>query len=80
MKLQVALDFNTLKEALAFLEVVHPYADIAEIGTPLMLSEGVRAVSEVKRLYPQLQVLADMKLMDGGTTSQKLLTRRARIL
>lgn len=66
MKLQAALDFDNLRDALALMEVIHPYVDIAEIGTPLMLAEGTRAVAEVKRRYPSIDVLADMKIMDGG--------------
>jgi 3-hexulose-6-phosphate synthase len=66
MKLQAALDFFNLEEALNLMKIIHPYVDIAEIGTPLMLSEGFRAVSEMKRLYPNIDVLADIKLMDGG--------------
>lgn len=66
MKLQAALDFDNLPEALELMAAIHPYVDIAEIGTPLMLSEGARAIAEVKRRYPFLEVLADMKIMDGG--------------
>jgi 3-hexulose-6-phosphate synthase len=31
-----------------------------------MLSEGIRAVRDIKKKYPDLAVLADMKIMDGG--------------
>lgn len=66
MKLQIALDFFKLEYALNLMEIIHPYVDIAEIGTPLMVSEGFRAVTRMKELYPHIDVLADMKLMDGG--------------
>ncbi|MCC8027505.1 MAG: orotidine 5'-phosphate decarboxylase [Clostridium sp.] len=66
MKLQAALDYFTLEEALKLMEIIHPYVDIAEIGSPLMYGEGFRAVTEMKRRYPDLQVLADMKIVDGG--------------
>lgn len=66
MKLQVALDFFKLEDAIALMCKIHPFVDIAEIGTPLVLSEGFRAVSVMKAMYPHIDILADMKLMDGG--------------
>ena len=66
MKLQVALDFFDLKKALKLMELIHTYVDIAEIGTPLIVREGIRAVEEMKNKYPHIDVLADIKIMDGG--------------
>ena len=40
--------------------------DIAEIGTPFIIQDGVRAVSEIKKSFPRLEVLADLKIMDAG--------------
>lgn len=66
MKLQVALDCFELSTALRILERIHEYVDIAEIGTPLMYAAGAAGVREVKKAFPKLWVLADMKIMDGG--------------
>lgn len=66
MKLQVAIDVFTLADALKILEDVHSYVDIAEIGSPLMFACGAAAVREVKKEFPDVLVLADMKIMDGG--------------
>lgn len=66
MQLQVALDYFSIREALHLMEIIHPYVDIAEIGTPLMVSEGFAAIKEMKKRYPHISVLADMKIMDGG--------------
>jgi 3-hexulose-6-phosphate synthase len=66
MLLQLALDFPSLGESLALLDRVADLVDIVEVGTPLILKEGVRAVAEVKRRHPGLQVLADLKVMDAG--------------
>lgn len=65
-KLQVALDLFDAKSALGILEQVGEYIDIIELGTPLMISEGKRIVSEVKKRYPNKIVFADIKVMDGG--------------
>jgi len=66
MKLQLALDFPSLAEALALLDRVADLVDIVEAGTPLILKEGIRAVAEIKKRYPRATVLADLKIMDAG--------------
>ncbi len=65
-KLQLALDFADLKEALAVAEKAAPYCDWIEAGTPLIKSEGLRSVSELKKRFPGKVVVADMKTMDTG--------------
>ncbi|HJD47568.1 MAG TPA: orotidine 5'-phosphate decarboxylase [Candidatus Mediterraneibacter norfolkensis] len=66
MRLQIALDCNDIETALSTLANVYPYVDIAELGTGLMISEGVRAIKTLKEQYPDLILLSDVKLMDGG--------------
>jgi 3-hexulose-6-phosphate synthase len=65
MQLQLALD-GTLADSLTILAQVRPYIDIAEIGTPLILREGVRALHVVRAQFPDLPLLADFKIMDAG--------------
>jgi 3-hexulose-6-phosphate synthase len=65
MKLQIALDVQTLKEAIDILSETHEYVDIAEVGTVGMYC-GLIAVTEIKKAFPQLEVLADLKIPDGG--------------
>ena len=64
-ELQIALD-GELSAALDLLEQVHPFVDIAEVGTPLVFREGMRAVRELRAAYPQLTLVADLKIMDAG--------------
>lgn len=66
MKLQLALDQIALADALRVLEATADLLDIAEVGTPLVLSEGARAVREIRRHFPTLKILADFKVMDAG--------------
>ena len=40
--------------------------DIVEIGTPFIVKDGMRAVREVRRAFPDLKILADLKIMDAG--------------
>ena len=40
--------------------------DIIEIGTPFVMDEGMRGVREFHRFFPDKEILADLKIMDGG--------------
>lgn len=71
MKLQIALDLDGLDKALAMAEKVYGLVDIIELGTPLMLKEGVGAVRTIKRRFPEAVILADMKIADGGYMEAK---------
>lgn len=71
-KLQVALDLFDTKAALDVLAKVGEFVDIIELGTPLMVSEGCRAIGEVKSRYPDKIVFADIKIMDGGAIMSEL--------
>jgi 3-hexulose-6-phosphate synthase len=66
VKLQLALDFLELEEALGLLEKVHPSADVIEIGTPSVIRYGMEAVRRIKLRYAAKTVLADLKIMDAG--------------
>lgn len=65
--LQVALDFMHKKRALqAAREAVEGGADWLEAGTPLIKSEGMEVVRELKRAFPDKVIVADLKTMDTG--------------
>jgi 3-hexulose-6-phosphate synthase/6-phospho-3-hexuloisomerase len=65
--LQLALDFVDLPRALRVAEeAVAGGADWLEAGTPLIKSEGLQAVRELKARWPGHPVVADMKTMDAG--------------
>jgi 3-hexulose-6-phosphate synthase / 6-phospho-3-hexuloisomerase len=65
--LQVALDFENLSRALgAAKEAVEGGVDWIEAGTPLIKSEGLDAVRELKKAFPTHRIVADMKVMDTG--------------
>ena len=66
VRLQLALDFLELEEALGLLEKVHAFADIIEVGTPTVIRYGVQAVRKIKLSYAAKTVLADLKIMDAG--------------
>jgi 3-hexulose-6-phosphate synthase len=66
MELQLALDLVNIPEAKELVKEVEAYIDIVEIGTPVVINEGLRAVKEIKQAFPNLKVLADLKIMDAG--------------
>ncbi|EGN2330634.1 3-hexulose-6-phosphate synthase [Escherichia coli] len=67
MKLQLALDTDSLDKALRMCEKVADHIDIIEIGTPLIYEEGMRAVRAFRKHFRHLEILADLKIMDGGS-------------
>jgi 3-hexulose-6-phosphate synthase len=64
--LQLAVDTLDLASALRVADQVHPHYDILEIGTPLIIEEGLRALEAIKSKYPDKHYLADLKIMDAG--------------
>ena len=66
MELQLALDDMTLDEALALVKSVQAHVDIIEVGTPMVMEYGMAPVRELKKLFPDKKVLADLKIMDAG--------------
>lgn len=66
MKLQLALDLVNIPEAIELVSEVEAYIDVVEIGTPVVINEGLHAVKAIKERFPALQVLADLKIMDAG--------------
>ncbi len=65
--LQVALDFVDLKRALKLAEeAVAGGADWIEAGTPLIKSEGLNCIRELRKKFPNVKIVADMKTADVG--------------
>lgn len=66
MKLQAALDTLSLEECIDLLEETKGSIDIAEVGTPFVIEEGMVSVKAFKKKFPDIEVLADVKIMDAG--------------
>lgn len=65
--LQLALDFVDLPRALQVAEeAIVGGADWLEAGTPLIKSEGLDAIRQIKSRWPDRVIVADMKTMDAG--------------
>ena len=64
--LQLALDTHDLPSALAPLQQAAPHIDIIEVGTILCLSEGMGAVRIIRSLFPDMTILADVRIAEAG--------------
>ncbi len=71
--LQIAIDNPDLDEALRLAQLVGPYADVIEVGTPLLKSVGARIISELRALHPHTRILADAKTPDVGALEAKVI-------
>jgi 3-hexulose-6-phosphate synthase/6-phospho-3-hexuloisomerase len=72
-RLQVALDFTILQRALkAAAEAVAGGAELLEAGTPLLKSEGLEAVRQLKARFPAIPIVADTKTMDAGRIEMEM--------
>ena len=66
---QLALDFVNLEPALrAAREAMPAGLALVEAGTPLIKAVGLDAVRQLRALFPDVLVVADMKVMDAGRT------------
>src|SRR5207237_586091 len=66
MRLQLAIDTQTLSEAEALVSRVRDLVDLVEVGTPLVIREGVGAVRRLRAVFPDLTLVADLKIVDVG--------------
>ncbi|MGY0393681.1 3-keto-L-gulonate-6-phosphate decarboxylase UlaD [Fusobacterium sp.] len=69
--LQVALDNNTLSDAIKSANILGEVVDVIEAGTILCLQEGMEAVRCLRALFPNKIILADTKCADAGGTVAK---------
>jgi 3-hexulose-6-phosphate synthase/6-phospho-3-hexuloisomerase len=66
-KIQISIDVTTLEEALALARgAVNAGVDWLEVGTPLILAEGLHAVRAFRSNFPGVPVVVDLKTMDGA--------------
>ncbi len=70
--LQLALDLPGLNEVLKVGEECHEHVDIMEVGTPLLKSEGVKAVLRLRESFPDKLIFADTKTMDMGEVEAEM--------
>lgn len=76
MILQVALDLTDIETAISIAEkAARGGAHWLEVGTPLIKTEGMRAVELLKRRFPDRKIVADLKTMDTGALEVEIAAR-----
>ncbi len=71
LKWQCGLDVYTMEHAHMMLDAVGDMPEIIEIGTPLILCEGLKAIKEVRERCPNQEILVDSKIIDATTYISK---------
>ncbi|MCE5132015.1 3-hexulose-6-phosphate synthase [Staphylococcus saprophyticus] len=66
MELQLAIDLLNKEDAAELANKVKDYIDIVEIGTPIVINEGLPAVQHLNDNVDGVKVLADLKIMDAA--------------
>lgn len=64
---QISLDLTSVDDALATATIAaQAGADWIEVGTPLVLAEGLHAVRALRKEFATHPLIVDLKTMDGG--------------
>jgi 3-hexulose-6-phosphate synthase len=64
---QISLDLTSVRDALDTAAIaVEAGADWIEVGTPLVLAEGLHGVRALRKEFPAHPIVVDLKTMDGG--------------
>ena len=66
MELQLAIDLLNKEDAAELANKVKDYVDIVEIGTPIVINEGLPPVQHLNDNIDSVKVLADLKIMDAA--------------
>src|SRR6201994_4764940 len=71
---QISLDVVTIEEAISTAEMaMRAGVDWLEAGTPLIIAEGMNGVRALRKRFPSVPIVADLKTMDGGYLEAKLM-------
>src|SRR5438445_3136237 len=71
--MQVALELIRMEDALRIAGAAHQAGvEWVEAGTPLIKSEAMRSVRELKRALPAAVVVADMKTLDASAIETEI--------
>ena len=73
---QISLDIITIDEALATATMaMRAGVDWLEAGTPLIIAEGMNGVRALRREFPGVPIVADLKTMDGGYLEAQMMAK-----
>ena len=73
---QISLDVTEIAEALDTARMaLGAGVDWLEAGTPLIIAEGMNGVRALRREFPNVPIVADLKTMDGGWLEAELMAK-----
>ncbi len=73
---QISLDVTNIPEALATAQLaLRAGVDWLEAGTPLIIAEGMNGVRALRREFPDVPIVADLKTMDGGWLEAQMMAQ-----
>jgi 3-hexulose-6-phosphate synthase/6-phospho-3-hexuloisomerase len=73
---QISLDLTSIPEALETAHLaIRAGVDWLEAGTPLIIAEGMNGVRALRRDFPGVPIVADLKTMDGGWLEAEMMAK-----
>jgi 3-hexulose-6-phosphate synthase/6-phospho-3-hexuloisomerase len=73
---QISLDIVSIPEALDTAHLaMRCGVDWLEAGTPLIIAEGMNGVRALRREFPNVPIVADLKTMDGGWLEAEMMAK-----
>ncbi len=73
---QISLDLTNIEEALETATMaLRAGVDWLEAGTPLILAEGLNCVRRLRKAFPGIPIVADLKTMDGGYLEAEMMAK-----
>ena len=73
---QISLDLTNIDEALETAEMaMRAGVDWLEVGTPLILAEGLHGIRALRSRFPNTPIVADLKTMDGGYLEAEMMAK-----
>lgn len=73
---QISLDLTNIEEALSTARIaMDAGVDWIEVGTPLVLAEGLHGVRRLREEFPGIPLVVDLKTMDGGYLEAEMMAK-----
>lgn len=73
---QISLDLTNIPEAIETAHMaVGAGVDWIEAGTPLIIAEGMNGVRALRKEFPKVPIVADLKTMDGGWLEAEMMAK-----
>jgi 3-hexulose-6-phosphate synthase len=73
---QISLDITNIPEAIETAQVaIRSGVDWLEVGTPLIIAEGMNGVRALRKEFRDVPIVADLKTMDGGWLEAEMMAK-----